>query len=265
MRKALFQFLGLALLIFAVWFAFSRVPWVSLLKIRETTATTEKKLGDLFSQSFKNDEIEKPAATEALDKIVGRLCEGNGLDRSALKIHLVRQKEGNAFALPDGHLIVYSGLISECQNESELAGVLGHEIAHIEKNHVMKRLVNEFGLSFLISIAMGGKVGEATSEAVKYLSSTAYGRELETEADLASVDYMLKARIDPQPFANFLYRLSENEGTQPKALDWVRSHPDSKERAENIVHYIALRKAAKDSILTSKEWNALKSSISDEE
>ena len=80
----------------------------------------------------------------------------------------------NAFALPGGHLVLYTGLINASDNFEEVTGVIGHELAHIELNHVMKRLVREIGLSALISMTTGESNPQVVLETAKLLSSSAF-------------------------------------------------------------------------------------------
>src|SRR5690606_17374976 len=141
--------------------------------------------------------------------------------------------QANAFALPGNHLVVYTGLINTCDKQEELIGVLGHEIAHIEKRHVMKKLIKELGLSVLLSMAGGGG-GSVSSEAVRTLSSSAYDRKLETEADFMSVQYMLKAEVNPAPFADLMYKMA-TEHDLPAMVYWISTHPESEERAKEII------------------------------
>ncbi len=78
--------------------------------------------------------------------MVNVLYKVNDIDRDKIKVHLLFKDEVNAFALPDGHLVIFSGLILESENPEELSGVLAHELAHIELNHVMTKLMREVGL-----------------------------------------------------------------------------------------------------------------------
>jgi predicted Zn-dependent protease len=79
---------------------------------------------------------------------------------------VLNNDEINAFALPNGHLIVYSGLILNSDNQEELIGFICHEIAHIALNHIMKRLVKEIGTSVLISMTTGNGGSEIIKENV---------------------------------------------------------------------------------------------------
>ena len=237
MKKVILQLMIFAGVFFATWFLLSRIDWMTIFKVKHTTKKTEEKLGDLFWNAIKQSETEVQSSdiVAPIDTLITHICKANDIDRKKIKLHIIKKDDINAFALPDNHLIVYTGLIDECDNEAELCGVLGHEIAHMEKNHVMRKLVNEIGLSVLISITTGSKSAEITKQALRMLSSTAYERRLETEADMTSVDYMIKAQIDPTALANFMFRLSSKQGDISRQLSWISSHPESEERLRELL------------------------------
>jgi beta-barrel assembly-enhancing protease len=240
MQKAILQLLAIVATFLLLWFGFSRINWRKQLKIDEVNQSSEEKIGDLFWESINatEKEIKQPTVTQPIDSLVKSLCSSNSIDYKKLKIHIVEKDEINAFALPNNHLVVYSGLIKDCGNEAELLGVLGHEIAHIEKHHIFKKLVKEIGLATIISITTKGGNNVAVKKAIELITSSSYDRTLEREADITSVDYLLKAEINPEPFANFLYRMSSDEKNMPKQIYWITTHPESKERAEDIIAYI---------------------------
>lgn len=257
MKKIFFQGFSLVVLFFAAWFALRQVDWMAFFKVEQATESLEEKLGDLFSEIFGKNELYSSKVTAPVDSILTRLCTENGIDRDKIKLHIVENDEVNAFALPDKHLVVFSGLILAAQNEAELSGVIGHELAHIQLDHVMKKLVKELGLSVLISMTAGGG-GEVIRETAKMLSSSAFDRELEREADIRSVDYMTKADIRPEPFADFLFRLSTEESEISKSLTWISTHPDSKDRAEYIIGYSKNKRGKNRPVLSAKTWEDLK-------
>ena len=244
---------------FGIYFGLSQIDYMKAFHIQEATDTTEEKLGDLFWETIKKTEhvVQNDSVNRYVDKIVTHIAEKNNIDRETIKVHIVEKDEVNAFAMPNRYLIIYTGLIESADNESELAGVICHEMAHIERNHVMKKLVKELGLSMLLSITTGGRSPEMIKEAAKALSSSAYDRELESEADLTGADYMMEANLDPSELADFLYKMSTDEG-MPKQLYWVSTHPESKARAEAIVNYIKGEKFETKPILTKEEWKYLK-------
>jgi predicted Zn-dependent protease len=122
----------------------------------------------------------------------------------------------------------------------------------------MKKLVKEVGLSVLISITAGNGGSEKIREVAKLLSSSAYDRNLEQEADIKAVDYMVKSHVNPEHFANFLFKLSESETSANKYLSWISTHPDSKARAEYIIEYAGKKVKNAQSVLTIITWEKLK-------
>lgn len=234
MRKSLFQAMIVILIFAGVFYGLSQVNWMKLFHIEKVTDALEKQLGDMVWADMDKKSIESGAEYNRLDSILIAICEGNGIKREDIKLHLMEDAEVNAFALPDHHMVVYTGLIKEAKSSDEVAGVLAHEIAHMELKHVMKKLLKQVGYTILINITTGDAGGEVVKEVLGLLTSSAYDRSLEKDADLKAVEYMKKAHLDVKAFADFLYRLGEeNEG--PVNLTWISTHPDPKERAKYIL------------------------------
>lgn len=150
MKKAILQGLMLVLLFFGTWFLLSQVDWVDLLHVKAVSTKSEKRLGKMFYNVFRKSDREVSAAlvVNAMDSIIKQICISNNIEPSALKVHVLDNDQVNAFALPDGHLVIYTGLISNVASEEELVGVVCHEIAHIKLNHVMNKLTKEIGYLF---------------------------------------------------------------------------------------------------------------------
>ena len=263
MKKPIIQGLITILLFFGTWYVLTQIDWMKIFKVQQVTDKTEQKLGELFWEVFKKSEKEviNTLVVNSVDSIVTQVCKTNKIDRSKLKIHILDKEDINAFALPNGHLIIYSGLILNSDNQEELVGIVCHEIAHIELNHVMKKLVKEIGLSVLISMTTGNSGAEVIRETAKMLSSSAFDRSLEKEADIKAVDYLVNANINPEPFADFLYKLSDTEHEAIKYLTWISTHPDSKDRAEYIIEYSKGKEKEYKSILSNETWDKLKAEL----
>lgn len=264
MKKVIIQgIVGLTLLL-STWLLLNQIDWMNLLNVEKATAKTEIKLGELYWNIFKNsEEVNKETlVNKTVDSLVVKICEQNNIDRDHIKVHVLNKDEVNAFALPNGHLVIYSGLILASDSPEELSGVISHEIAHIELKHVMRKLINEIGLSVLISMTTGNGSKEIITQTAKLLSTKAFDRDLEKEADLKAVDYLLKSKIASEPFANFLYKLSTKENDLPEALSWVSTHPELKERAKYILEYTNNQKVIKPEILlTEKSWKELQEKL----
>lgn len=263
MKKIIIQGLLSIILFFATWFALNEIDWLKIFKVEKITNKTEEKLGDLFWETFNKtgNVITNKEVKNNIDSLVNKICESNSIDSKSIKVHILEDDEINAFALPNGHLVINSGLILNSDNPEELSGVISHELAHIQLNHVMKKLVKEIGLSVLISMTTGNGGSETIKEAAKMLSSSAFDRDLEKEADLKAVDYLNKSKVNPEPFANFLYKLSENEDENIKYLTWISTHPDSKSRAEYIIEYNKDNEKNYKSILSKNNWDKLQKSL----
>jgi len=237
MTKALIHFSVLAVLFFGTWFLLANVDFVDFFHVEQFTKDNEHRLGAFILDAVRrgNDELDSDTVQACLDSIKKRLCDANGIEDSSITIHILVKDDVNAFALPNRQLVVYTGLIRYCKSPEELGGVLAHEIAHMEHRHVMKKLVKEVGLTMLTTIAGGESSGEIGRQVAKLLSSSAFDREQESEADISAVHMMAKADFDSEHLANFLFRLSQEKKNIPKNFEWLSTHPNSQDRSAEIL------------------------------
>lgn len=242
---------------FGMWLLLAQLDLVGFFGVKSIKSNTESAVGNLIWEQIENTEqiIYDAEITRKLDSLLLPLCKENNIERDSLKVHIIKKDEVNAFAMPDNHLIVYSGLITDCNSEEALLGVLGHEIAHIQNNHVMKKLSKEIGFSALLY--MTGANSQVIKEVLHTLSSSAYDRSLEREADMESVKYMLKAKIDPRPFADFMYELSVDNELH-KYTYWISTHPESEDRAKYILNSLKGKKIKAGKIMSNKQWEDFK-------
>lgn len=262
-NKIVLQGLVIVILFFSTWMVLRQVDWMSVLRVKIITEKTEVKLGEIFWEIFKKSETEyqHPLVIQSIDSIVTKICVANKIDRHLIKEHVIDKDEINAFALPDGHLIIYTGLIVAAENPEELSGVICHEIAHVELDHVMKKLVKEVGLSVLISMTAGNSGSEMIRKTAKMLSSTAFDRSLEKEADIKAIEYLAEAKISPAPFADFLYKLAGEENEVMKYLSWISTHPDSKERAAYIIEHSKDLSITNEAVLAQETWDVVQDQL----
>ena len=257
----IFYKLGISALILGlIWFGISRINLVDKLKIEERKDATEEKLGELLLDLFKKNSkvIDDPEVLDIIHKIHAKICLENELDSTKYTLHLLDEGDVNAFAVPNNNIVIFSGLIEECKSVEELAGVLAHEMAHCEKNHVMKKLGRNLGASVLFAITTGGADITVIQEAANLLTSTSYDRTLESEADNVGVDYLLEAKIHPKHLADFLYRLSLEQSDMPKFMDLISTHPGSEERSKEILEKIQDMDIEEEALIDSTEWAMLK-------
>lgn len=262
MKKIFFQGLTIIVMFLGTWFILKQVDWMNVLKIEKAKTGIEEKLGRVFLDIFKNSDGENTDefVKNSVDSLVSAICTANNIDENRIKVHILQNEEVNAFALPDGHLVICSGLIRASEKQEELCGVICHEAAHIELDHVMKKLMKEVGFNVLLTMSSNGSPDIARQTA-RQLSSSAFDRNMESEADLKAIDYLINAGIDPGPFSTFLLRISEDDNETAKHLSWISTHPDSEKRAAEMVKHASGKEAGKRQILAQSIWNAMREKL----
>jgi predicted Zn-dependent protease len=247
MQKALsliIKFLVLAGLFFSCWLLLSRIDFMNRYGISELSDENETKIGEYILDEIKDryDVIRNDSICVMVDSIKIRICNAAGIDVETINVLILDDTEINAFALPGDHLVINKGLIMYTESPEELAGVMAHEIAHLHFDHITKRLLREVGISMLFVIASGGSNSQVIGEVIRTLSSRAFDREQETEADMEGLKMLKKASVDPEPFANFLFRLSQDKRSIADEMTFFSTHPASSERASEILNEIKGKK-----------------------
>ncbi|MDR3610349.1 MAG: M48 family metallopeptidase [Ignavibacteriaceae bacterium] len=263
MKKVIIKAIVLAVSFILIWIALAQLDWVKLFRIEELSNKSEEKIGDIFhnyiiqSESVARDQ----EITTPVKNLVKDICTANGIKAEEIRVYILKDKQVNAFAMPGKQLVIYSGLIDESSNQYELAGVIAHELAHIKLGHVKKKLIKEVGLSTLLSVSGGVTGAELAKEMMKLLSSTAYDRKLEEEADSRAVSFLINTGVNPAYLADFLERLSKKESPGQKYLSWISDHPDTKERIDYIRRTISNRYTKNKILINSNGWKTLKKKI----
>lgn len=261
-RKVILQGLGLIALSIGLWALLIQVDWMSIYRIRCIEREVEKQLGKVvwFELSLGREEITDTQVLTPIDSILTRLCLANGIDRASIKLRILKEHETNALALPDRQLVLYTQLIEETQTPEELAGVMAHELAHIEHEHVKRGLARNLGTLILVN-TIGGEVAR---EMLQHLLTTSFSRDLEREADHLAIDLLSSAEVDIEGFANFFERLAKREGVVAEYLSWASTHPGAQER----IRYTKERQRELRSqgyqpkpILSPQQWASLKKHI----
>ncbi len=140
----------------------------------------------------------------------------------------------NAFCTPGGYIYVYTGLIKFLESEDELAGVMGHEIAHADERHSTEALTKQYGTEVLFAILFGNDQGTLTQVA-KGMIGLKYSRDNESEADMRSVDYLYPTQYDARGAARFFEKIVEQGGGG--GPEFLSTHPNPDNRVEDIKSY----------------------------
>jgi predicted Zn-dependent protease len=260
MKKLIIHLVLFLLLFGCTWFLFRSIDFVGRFGMEEVGKDTEMKVGEVVVESLRKteEEIVNDSVVDAINGIKERICKANNIDPTKIEIMVFKSQEVNAFALPGNKMVIYTGLIEYSTNAEELAGVMSHEIAHMEAGHVMKKLGKEVGLSLLLTIAGGDASPNALKQLIKLITSSAFDRDQESEADSKAVSYMSKAGIDPEHLATFLIRISSKSTNETLSLEWFSTHPESKKRAAQIFKLRKQEKFNVKPLINEEQYNRIK-------
>jgi predicted Zn-dependent protease len=228
----------------------------------------EISLGKSLAQEVERSSklIDDPVVTEYVNR-VGQNLVRNSDARVPFTIKVIDSDEVNAFALPGGFFYVNSGLILRAQEESELAGVMAHEISHVTARHGTKNATKgelmQLATIPLILLGPGGWAGYGIYQGLNLAIPVTYlkfSRDAEREADFLGLQYMYKAGYDPNSYVTFFERIQADEKRRPGTIPKVFStHPPTPERIENTQKEIArILPARQEYIVTTSEFDYVK-------
>lgn len=169
------------------------------------------------------------ADTVLVRRLGARLTAGS---RFQYEFHVADNPAINAFALPGGVIVVHAGLIRAAGRPEELAGVLAHEVQHVELRHSLKSVVKETGLRGLWAAVSGDLAGSLAGQAAVKLSALRFSREAEREADVRGFEALVAQDIDPQGMVDFFGTMGRKAGASPPA--WLSTHPASEARQQQL-------------------------------
>jgi predicted Zn-dependent protease len=198
---------------------------------------SEIKMGRQYSAQI--DKSTKFITDSLITEYVNRICQNlvkNSDAKIPFTVKVIDSDEVNAFALPGGFFYVNSGLILAADEESELAGVMAHEMSHVIAHHAARQMTraNYAQMGTIPLIFIGGWTGYGVYEAANLsipITFMKFSREFEAQADYLGVQYMYKAGYDPQSFISFFEKIESLQKTKPglvaKAFE---DHPQTPDR-----------------------------------
>lgn len=234
-----------------------------------------------YGEFIKSAPISTDKANTALVQKVGRNIAtavetylrdngyANELSSYSWEFNLVKSADVNAFCMPGGKIVVYEGILPYTQNETGLAVVLGHEVAHAVAKHANERMSNQMATQYgtaALGTALGG-----TSAVTQKIAATAlgmgaqygillpYSRKQELEADQLGLIFMAMAGYDPSMASAFWQRMSQQGGSTPEFMsthpsDATRIKQIEKDLPEALKYYKGKSSVNTKSSTTSKKW-----------
>lgn len=191
--------------------------------------------------------LDDPEVEAYLEQLGYRLVSVSSRNQRDVTFFVVQQPTINAFALPGGNIGVHTGLVLAAQNESELASVLGHEIAHVTQEHIARMIASQ-AQSYWPSLAALGiallaarsnpQIANAaivSTQALSIQNQLNYTRDYEREADRIGFEMLSKAGFDPHGMQSFFGKLQRtNRLYDTSAPAYLRTHPLTSERIADM-------------------------------
>lgn len=213
---------------------FILLPYMASYITGKIPVSTEIALGEKFYESFIGASVIDTERTGLLNNFAQKI---DFETKYPLKFTVVKDKQVNAFALPGGNVVVFTGILEKINSSEELAALLSHEVTHIKARHSLKGLARSLAGSLLISVISGdtGSLGSVLTNQADDIYQLGFSRSMEKEADLAGLKVMYHNQIDPQGMVHLMGRLQQEEQKQGnKTLGYLSSHPMTEERITYI-------------------------------
>lgn len=216
----------------------------------DLSIATERRIGKQIMREIRQREasyLDDLDVEFYLNQLGGRLAGFSGDPGYGFEFFALNDPSINAFAMPGGYIGVHTGLILAAQSESELAGVLAHEVSHVTQRHIARQMFQSkrIGIASMVAMALGllaassspqaAGAAIATSQAGAISAQLAYSRDFERESDRLGFEMLGQAGFDERGMAAFFVRLQQAVRLyENKATAYLRTHPLTGERLADM-------------------------------
>lgn len=211
--------------------------------VKALPVSVDRQIGKTAFESMDlgGPEIQDPVIVGAMQTIVDQLTPHAALEGMEFEVHVVDSPIINAFALPGGTMVVYTGLIKNAENVNQVAAVIGHEMAHATLRHGLERMGQSMGIYAAVALLIGdaGGLMAIGADLFQIASVNSYSREQESAADAEGVRMLHSAGIDPAPMARFFEIMEQQHGDLPGVISWISTHPDHASRIDSVNEMVA--------------------------
>jgi Zn-dependent protease with chaperone function len=188
-------------------------------------ASWENRIGEQVEQAWFPEPKRCSGAEgmQALRALGERIWAGESAEE--IKLFVIKEGDPNAFAVPGRRIVVFSGLIERARSPEMLAGVLAHEMGHVELNHPMRGLIHQLGLGAALTLIFG----DSSLAGVGHLAlALSYSRDMEREADQHGIELLQKAGIRADGMSAFfeVIRADVEKGIFSGLPEFLSTHPD---------------------------------------
>lgn len=252
-----------------------------LVSDQEVLTLSLQQYGEFMKTAPKSTDKANTALVQKVGRNIANAVEtylkANGMENLvssySWEFNLVKSSDVNAFCMPGGKIVVYEGILPITQDETGLAVVLGHEVAHAVAKHANERMSQQMAAQYgnaALGVALGG-----ASSTVQTIASSVYGlgaqygvmlpysRKQELEADKLGLIFMAMAGYNPQLAANFWVRMSQKSGGKSVA-EFQSTHPSDETRIKKIEEALpealqyykgtTVKSTSNSNVKTSEKW-----------
>ncbi|HEY4650835.1 MAG TPA: M48 family metallopeptidase [Pontibacter sp.] len=225
---------GLSILALAVVLFFWGIPALAEKAASHFPKEYEQALGKkLHAQLMQGQKIDS-AKTEVLQQYLAALKVESDFP---IHVTVVKNDMVNAFAAPGGFIVVHDAILDKMEHHEELAGLLGHEIGHVQLRHSTKALARTLSYYMLLSVLFGDVSGISAVivDNASTLNNLEYSRKAESDSDKAGLALLQQNRLNPKGMIWLMERLESN---QPEFLKFISTHPSTGDRIKEMERLI---------------------------
>lgn len=226
----------LGLVVLAYFFV---LPYVAEKSVALLPESFDNEIGNVFMNTFLDENEIDSTKTKYLEQFAAELDLKN---KKPLRFAVVESEEVNAFALPNGQIVVFSAILNDMKSADELAALLGHEASHINQRHSTKILCRNLAGYMVVSLLLSDVNGvmAVVADNAQQLHSLSYSRGFEEEADEQGLKILMDNKMNPNGMVQLFEQLEkEHDVYIPKIIS---SHPLTAERKKNMKTIISSTK-----------------------
>jgi predicted Zn-dependent protease len=242
---------GFALLVLVGWWQSEAITaWLA----RQVSPETEISIGEhaLAQLQIEHELTQEGATAKVVAEIGAKLTQGS---RYKYRWYVSADREINAYALPGGIVVVNAGMIEGIDNADELAGVLAHEVQHVEQRHTLQQMIHTAGWAAVLAVALGD-VSAITAIVIHQLGNLRNSRKLEASADLEGMKALARAGIPLEGMVSLFRKLDDEQRRRGDAgIPLLYSHPATEDRIADLTRLAQTLKCTCRSLVY--DWKAL--------
>jgi predicted Zn-dependent protease len=200
----------------------------------------EKQMGEQYAKEVEKElgqSVKDQQLQNYIDSVGQKVARISHSPEVGFSYKAIDHNSVNAFALPGGYIYITTGLLKELNTESQLAGVLAHETAHVTARHIAQQLTRDYliGIGFSVAGSSVSSGAMGIADVVRQLEGMSFTREQEKQADEVGLDYLVKAGYNPYGMIETMETLQRQSNS--RTIEFFSTHPNP----ENRIGYIQER------------------------